>query len=263
MSRLSRHLTAGLLCSLLSAAGGSVQARDLGSQEPLRITLVSLARQSAHPGSDSALKLSVRRAWASDSQAQLCALTLDASGAPVLEGGRFQMRRIQFLRQQGQWRVQHSETRWLPAGGSLDAICPKSGTSASPPTQLAQSGSGDINVALAEMERRPPTAGLPGSLRDLRAEATCPIKPEAPTNVADWKPGRIEAQGRTHLFDAPDHACRMGKHLVQHDKVRIGPTQGAWVQVQYTHPITQVVTVGWLPGQKAIAVDTHLASQAR
>lgn len=270
MSRLPCSLSASLLCCLLGATGVSAHARDLGSNDPLRVTLVSLARQAsqtpAERGTEPAAKLSVRRAWASDAQAQLCALTLDASGAPILEGGRFQVRRILFQRQQGQWRVQRGDTRWLPAGGSLDAVCPKSGSPVSPPTQLARSSSDGINVALAEMERHPPTAGLPGALSELRGEATCPLKPTPSTpapDAASWKPGRIEAEGRTHLFDAPDRACPMGKHLVQHDKVRIGPAQGAWVQVQYTHPLTQVVTVGWLPGQRAIAVDTQLAGSAR
>ena len=265
MSRpLPRALSAALACGLLSTPLISAHARELGAAEPLRVTLVSLARQ-ASSASEAAPKLSVRRAWASTDQAQLCALTLDASGAPVLKGGRFQLRRIQFQRQQGQWRVQRSDTHWLPAGGSLDAACPKSGSSVSPPTQLAKSPSGDINLALAEMERHPPTAGLPGRPSDLRAEATCPLKPASTTpatDVASWRSGRIEAEGRTHLFEAPDRACPMGKHLVQHDKVRIGPTQGAWAQVQYTHPITQVVTVGWLPSQRAIAVDTQVADSA-
>lgn len=266
MSRLPRQLTASVLCALLSATGANVHARDLGSHEPLRIALVSLARQAPSPGVSSAAKLSVRRAWAGDSQALLCALTLDASGAPILDDGRFQLRRIQFQRLRGQWRVQRSETSWLPAGGSLDTACPKPGSPVSTGTQMAKSASSDINLALAEMARHPPTAGLRGAQSDLRAEAPCPVKPSAARadiDATSWKPGRIDAQGRSRLFDAPDRACPMGKHLVQHDKVRIGPSQGAWVQVQYTHPITQVVTVGWLPVHRAITVDTQVAGNSR
>lgn len=266
MSRLHHPLSAGLLGCLLGATGVGSHARELGPSEPLRVTLVSLARQATSSAPEAGGKLSVRRAWATDSLAQLCALTLDAQGRPVLDRGRFQLRRIQFQRQGDQWRVQRSNTSWLPAGGSLDAACPKANGSVTPPTQLARASVTDINVALAEMERHPPTAGLPGALRDQRAEANCPLKATPPVgdaDLADWRAGRIEAEGRTHLFEAPDRACPMGKHLVQHDKVRIGPTQGAWTQVRYTHPITQVVTFGWLPGQRAIAVDTQVAGGAR
>lgn len=277
-SCLPRHLSTTLLCGLLWASGFGVQARELRPAEPLRVTLVSLARQATASSAQTDAKLSVRRAWASDTQAQICALTLDAQGQPVLEKGRFQVRRVQFEReqQQAKWRVQRVDTAWLSADASLDTVCPRardSGNSSgevpnadAPPTHLAKRPKADIDVALAEMARNPPTAGLPGPLSELRAEPTCPLKPTATTattDVASWKPGRIEAEGRTHLFQAPDRACPMGKHLVQHDKVRIGPTQGSWVQVQYTHPITQVVTVGWLPGQRAIAVDTQVAGNSR
>lgn len=264
MSRpLPSALSAALACGLLSAPLIDAHARELSASEPLRVTLVSLARQASATEGGSGTKLSVRRAWATESQAQLCALTLDAAGQPILERGRFQLRRIQFQQHKGQWRVQRSDTSWLPAGGSLDAICPRSEGPVSPPTQLARPPGQDINLALAEMERHPPTAGLPGSLRDQRTEATCPIKASPPTDVSAWRPGRIEGEGRTHLFDAPDRACPMGKHLVHNDKVRIGPSQAGWVQVQYTHPITQVVTVGWLPGQRAITVDTQVAGATR
>ena len=266
MFRLHHSLSASLLGCLLGTIAVSSHARELGSKEPLRVTLVSLARQAASSASDPGAKLSVRRAWATDSRAQLCALALDADGRPVLDQGRFQLRRIHFQHHQGQWRVQRSDTSWLPAGGSLDAVCPKTTEPVTPPTQLARAPSADINLALAEMERRPPTAGLPGALREQRAEISCPFKltpSAAPTDVSSWRAGRIEAEGRTHLFEAPDRACPLGKHLVQHDKVRLGPTQGSWVQVQYTHPITQVVTVGWLPGQRAITVDTQAAGTPR
>lgn len=266
MARLQNPLSAALLGCLLGTTTVGSQARELGSTEPLRVTLVSLARQANVSASEPGTKLSIRRAWATDSVAQLCALTLDAKGHPVLERGRFQLQRIQFQRQKGQWRVQRSDTSWLPAGGSLDAACPKTSDPMTSPTQLAKATPTDINLALAEMERRPPTAGLPGSLRDQRAEASCTLKPTQPVEAADlanWRAGRIEAEGRTHLFTAPDHACPLGKHLVQNDKVRIGPTQGAWTQVRYTHPITQVVTFGWLPGQRAIAVDTQVAGNGR
>ncbi|MBU0916269.1 MAG: hypothetical protein KKD97_07930 [Gammaproteobacteria bacterium] len=266
MARFDRPLSAALLSCLLGTTSAGAHARELATMEPLRVTLVSLARQASSSPSAPGTKLSVRRAWATDSVAQLCALTLDAQGRPVLDRGRFQLQRIQFQRQKGQWRVQRSDTSWLPAGGSLDAACPKTSDPMTSPTQLAKASPTDINLALAEMERHPPTAGLPGSLRDQRAEASCtlkPMQPVEPTDLSQWRVGRIEAEGRTHLFTAPDQACPLGKHLVQNDKIRIGPTQGAWTQVQYTHPITQVITFGWLPSQRAIAIDTQVAGSAR
>lgn len=264
MSRLLHPLSAGLLCALLGTHGAwAAQARELRPNEPLRVTLVSLARQATPLTPDGASRLSVRRAWANDSQARLCALTLDSAGQPVLDRGRFQVRRIHFQRQQGQWQVQRQDTAWLAAGGSLDATCPKPADSVAPPTQLARRVAPSIDVALAEMARNPPTAGLPDAHRERRADARCPLQPGGAVDASEWRPGRIEAEGRTHLFEAPDRACPMGKHLVQHDKVRIGPTQGSWVQVQYTHPITQAVTLGWLPGQRAIAVDLQVAGGSR
>lgn len=264
MSRLPHPLSAGLLCGLLGVASSwGVHARELRPNEPLRVTLVSLARQATPPSQEGAPRLSVRRAWANETQARLCALTLDSAGQPVLDRGRFQVKRIQFQRVHGRWQVQRQDTAWLNAGGSLETACPKPVESSSPATQLAASPAPSIDVALAEMARNPPTAGMPEASRERSADARCPFKPETSADASGWRPGRIEAEGRTHLFEAPDRACPLGKHLVQHDKVRIGPTQGRWVQVQYTHPITQVVTVGWLPGDRAIAVDTQVAGDAR
>lgn len=278
MSRLPRHLTASLLCSLLWATSMASHARELRPAEPLRVTLVSLARQATTPASEPGSKLSVRRAWASDTQAQLCALTLDAQGQPVLDKGRFQLRRVRFERHQATWRVQRVDTAWLAADASLDSACPRArdnpgthGTDA-PPTHLARRPSGGIDVAIADMARHPPTAGLPG------------VRPSAPTKAptqdtahcdgssassamadavaANWPAGQISQVGRSHLFTAPDTTCPMGKHLVQNDKVRIGATRNGWTQVRYTHPITNVVTVGWLPRQKVMSNEAQVASAA-
>lgn len=270
MSRLDLRLSASILGCLLGALGVSSHARELSPKEPLRVTLVSLARQAASSASDPGEKLSVRRAWATDSRAQLCALILDADGRPVLDQGRFQLRRIQFQHQQGQWRVQRSDTSWLPPGGSLDTACPRPGNTVTPPTQAAKAPSSDINLALAEMDRQPPTAGLPGgrpanASRDATREAahcesTSAASAVTDTVAAGWPTGQIGPAGRSHLFAAPDTTCPMGKHLVQNDKVRIGATRNGWTQVRYTHPITNVVTVGWLPRQKVVSNEAQVAS---
>ncbi len=272
MSRLPRHLTASLLCGLLWATTTAAQARELRPSEPLRVTLVSLARQATPPASEPGSKLSVRRAWASDTQAQLCALTLDAQGQPVLDKGRFQLRRVQFERHQAAWRVQRVDTTWLAADASLDAACPRArdgrdtqGTDA-PPTHLAKRTPSGIEVALAEMERNPPTAGLPGGRPADSAKDTAHCEgPAASSTVTDtvaaaWPTGQISPVGRSHLFTAPDSTCPMGKHLVQNDKVRIGATRNGWTQVRYTHPITNVITVGWLPRQKVVQAEAQVAS---
>lgn len=273
MSHLPRLLPSGLLIGLLAASGMAAHARELSSAEPLRVTLVSLARQATSIGPTPGAKLSVRRAWASDSHAQLCALTLDAQGQPVLNDGRFQLRRVRFEQRQGAWRVQHTDTAWLRAGDALDAACPRSGGEVREPTQLAQTtkkASSDIRVAISEMERHPPTAGLPGGrpANTNKADAHCDASPatgnstDGVTNeiAAAWPTGQIAPAGRSHLFTAPDSACPMGKHLVQNDKVRIGATQSGWTQVRYTHPITNVVTVGWLPKQKVAPTQAQVAS---
>ncbi len=271
MSRLPRHLTASLLCSLLWATSiGGAHARELRPAEPLRVTLVSLARQAT--ASEPAAKLSVRRAWASDTRAHLCALTLDAQGQPVLDKGRFLLRRVQFERQQATWRVQRVDTAWLAAEASLDSACPRTrdnpgspGTDA-PPTHLAMRASSGIDVAIAEMVSHPPTAGLPGGRPADAAKDTAhcegPVASSAVTDTmaASWSTGQIGPLGRSHLFTAPDSTCPMGKHLVQNDKVRIGATLNGWTQVRYTHPITNVVTVGWLPRQKVVAGEAQVAS---
>lgn len=274
MSRLPRHLTAGLLCGLLWATSTSTLARELRPAEPLRVTLVSLARQATPSASAPGSKLSVRRAWASDTQAQLCALTLDAQGQPVLDKGRFQLRRVQFERHQAAWRVQRIDTTWLAADASLDAACPRArderdtpGPDA-PPTHVAKRAPAGIDVALAEMARNPPTAGLPGGRPADAARGTAHCEgttaPSAPadTATAAWPAGQIGPAGRSALFTAPNNACPMGKHLVQNDKVRIGATSKGWTQVSYTHPITNVVTVGWLPGQKVMTSEAQVASAA-
>lgn len=275
MSRLPRHLTASLLCGLLWATSMGAHARELRPAEPLRVTLVSLARQATTPASEPGAKLSVRRAWASDNQAQLCALTLDAQGQPVLDKGRFQLRRVQFERHQAAWRVQRVDTTWLTADASLDSACPRArdeprnrDTGASP-THLAKRAPAGIDVAIAEMGRNPPTAGLPaGRPADAsnvtKDTAHCESTTEAgtvtDTVAATWPTGQIGPTGRSHLFTAPSSACPMGKHLVQNDKVRIGATLSGWTQVRYTHPITNVVTVGWLPRQKVIPGEAQVAS---
>ena len=135
-----------------------------------------------------------------------------------------------------------------------------------PPTHLAKRAPSGIEVALAEMERNPPTAGLPGGRPADAAKDTAHCEgttaPSAPadTATAAWPTGQIGPAGRSHLFTAPDNACPMGKHLVQNDKVRIGATRNGWTQVLYTHPITNVVTVGWLPRQKVTANEAQVAS---
>lgn len=270
MSRLPRHLPASLLCGLLWATSLGAHARELRPTEPLRITLVSLARQAtaSEPGS----KLSVRRAWASDTQAQLCALTLDAQGQPVLDKGRFQLRRVQFERNQATWRVQRVDTTWLAADASLDASCPRARDireTDAPPTHLAKRSPGGIDVAFAEMTRNPPTAGVPGGRSANQARDTAHCERDTAsgtvtdTVVGNWPTGLIGPAGRSHLFNAPDGTCPMGKHLIQNDKVRIGATRNGWTQVRYTHPITNVVTVGWLPSQKVSAAEAQVASAAR
>lgn len=272
MSRLPRHLTASLLCGLIWATSTGTHARELRPSEPLRVTLVSLARQATTTAAEPASKLSVRRAWASDTQAQLCALTLDAQGQPVLDKGRFQLRRVQFERQQANWRVQRVDTTWLAADASLDSACPRGRTlrdaddTDTPPTQLAKRTKSGIDVALAEMERNPPTAGLPGgrpadAVKDTaHCEGHAASSTVTDTVAATWPTGQIAPAGRSHLFTAPDSTCPMGKHLVQHDKVRIGATHSGWTQVRYTHPITNVTTVGWLPRQKVTAAEAQVAS---
>jgi len=269
MSKLPRLLPTSLLIGLLAASGMAAHARELRPSEPLRVTLVSLARQATSLGPTAGAKLSVRGAWASESQAQLCALTLDEQGQPVLDDGRFQLRRVRFEQRQGRWRVQHTDTAWLRAGESLDAACPRPAGAMREPTQLAQiekKASTDIRVAIAEMERNPPTAGLPGGRPADQAKDTAQCNSPladgtaTPDMTASWPAGQIGPAGRSHLFTAPDSTCPMGKHLVQNDKIRIGATRNGWTQVRYTHPITNVVTVGWLPHQKIVAAEAQVAS---
>jgi hypothetical protein len=260
MLSLPRALSACLLTGLSWAACIDAHAREVRPSEPLRVTMVSLARQATSTDGNANARLSVRSAWATDSIAQLCALTLNAQGQPVLDRGRFQILRTQFERKQGQWRVQRSDTSWLPAGASLDSVCPKSGGTLEPATQLAKQPAPDINLAIAEMERRPPTAGLPNSLPEVRTNITCPAQAETVPDTSRWQSGRVNADGRSALFKRPDQTCPLGKHLVQNDKVRFGPSKGTWTQVQYTHPITQAITVGWLPTTRVLATDTQVAS---
>lgn len=273
MSRLPRHLTTGLLCGLIWATSFDAHTRELRPSEPLRVTLVSLARQATPSTPEPGGKLSVRRAWASDTQAQLCALALDAQGQPVLDKGRFQLRRVRFERHQATWRVQRIDTAWLAADAPLDLACPRArdnpGNPApgGAPTHLAKVAPGGIDVAIADMARHPPTAGraIQHAAQDsasdkAHCEGHLAASAVTDTVAAGWPTGQIGPAGRSHLFTTPDTTCPMGKHLVQNDKVRIGATRNGWTQVRYTHPITNVVTVGWLPRQKVMANEAQVAS---
>lgn len=277
MPRLPRHLSASLLCGLIWASSVGAHARELRPSEPLRVTLVSLARQAAPATaatSGTGNKLSVRSAWASDAQARLCALTLDAQGQAVIDQGRFQVRRVRFEKHQATWRVQRVDTTWLAPGASLDAACSRPRDNLRPQdadasgTQLARRAPAGINVAIAELERHPPTAGMPNRPQKAKAELAPHCQGIAATNVANetaaanWLAGQVRPAGRSHLFTVPDRTCPMGKHLVQNDRVRIGPTRQGWTQVRYTHPITKVVTVGWLPSQRVGTAEAQLASAA-
>jgi hypothetical protein len=245
MSRLLIAWMTGLLCAGTSA----VSAGELPAGNGTRITLVALARQAATAGLPAAAPLSLRRVWAEGRDAEVCGLAMGRNGRLLLHKGQLQLKRVHLQQgHDGRWAVTRSERFDLAPESLIDNVC------GSPRASEAY-----MLAAIDEMNAHPPTAGIPAPA------VHCEETPATPTAAGDIGPGVVSLPGRSLLHTAPDLGCRMGLHIVGGDKVMILARLPGWAQVRYTHPITGVVTVGWVRGQRvklSAPSDTALAVQA-
>lgn len=230
MSRLIRPLLLGLLCT---ATHSGFAQEPLTTSHPERLAVVSAARQAMTADLPPAERVSLRKVWTSGQAAYVCAVRTDAQGQPLMKQGDQLLERV-VLRRAGQsWQVQRTERLAAPPTVPMDAAC-------------GQRATADVVVAAAiqAMEANPPGAG--------RLSA-------APSEATGALAGVVSAAGRTLLHDAPDLGARMGKHLVGGDKVRIEAQRPGWTRVRYTHPITGVVTVGWVISHRVKSTEVKAA----
>lgn len=233
------------MCALLGGlTHGWAHAQDLAVGAPDRSAVIALARASdsmAAPSQAAGTGWSIRRVWSADGLAVVCAVAVNRQGHVALDAqGQLLMSRVHLSRSAAGWRVTEQDQMPLQASANVRQHCQPRASEA---TMLA---------ALQELSAAPPTAGP--SLSTSRPNE-CPPPPSTDAQ-ADGTPGRVSARGRSLLHNAPDLACRMGKHLVQGDKVLIEAQRPGWARVRYTHPITQVVTVGWIRSPRVAQTST-------
>lgn len=228
MSRLRITLMTGLLW-----AGASLtHARELKASDPVRAALVDLARNTPATGLPADARLTLSRAWVDGSQAKVCALARRADGDLLIQDGRAQMKRVHLRKTGSKWDVERAERIVIGQKMTIDTACQQ------------RSAEAVMADAIRILEAHPPTAGIKPSAP--LASATCQKAPLRELRTQPSGPGVVALAGRSLLHTAPDANCLMGKHIVEGDKVVIlGHTPG-WTQVRYTHPLTGVITEGWL-----------------
>lgn len=66
--------------------------------------------------------------------------------------------------------------------------------------------------------------------------------------VADWQAGRrVAGKDRLYFHSAPSHACRLREtFVVRGDKLQALFEYGTFTEVQYTHPRTGRISLGWV-----------------
>ncbi|HEX5356462.1 MAG TPA: hypothetical protein VFW93_09595 [Aquabacterium sp.] len=247
MSRLFIPLMTGLLW----AVSPLTQARELSQRDPVRATLVDLARNTPASGLPDDSRITLSRAWVDGTQAKVCAVARQANGDLLIQDGRLQMKRVQLSKRGTRWGVDRAERLVLGPKMTIDTACQQR----SPDAIMAD--------AIKVLEDHPPTAGI----KTGQPSAT-PACHDTSTGSGDSKPpgpGVVAMPGRSLLHTAPDQGCLMGKHIVEGDKVAILAQLPGWTQVRYTHPLTGVITTGWLKSERVkagIAADpgrTHTA----
>lgn len=233
MFRLPKVFALGLLCA--SPALCAAQGAQMGEPAPLavgeRMALVSAARLAMAGGLQANERLSLRKVWTDGQTAQVCAVRTDAQGQPMVKQGDQLLNRALLQKTGHTWRVAHTERLAVSQSVSMDLACgPQAGAD-----QV-------VAAAIDAMATHPPGAGQ-----------------QTPLN----QPGVVAASGRSLLHTQPDSAYRMGQHLVRGDKVVTEARSRGWSRVRYTHPITGVVTVGWLSSQRlADAVQTSTSTSS-
>lgn len=228
MSRLLITLMTGLLW-----AGASLTyARELKASDPVRASLVDLARNTPASGLPADSRLTLSRAWVGGSQAKVCALARRADGDLLIQDGRAQMKRVQLRKLGSKWDVERAERIEIGPKMTIDTACQQ------------RSAEAVMADAIRILEAHPPTAGIKPPVP--LASATCQKAPLRELRTQPSGPGVVALAGRSLLHTAPDANCLMGKHIVEGDKVAILGHVPGWTQVRYTHPLTGVITEGWL-----------------
>lgn len=219
-----------LLTSLSAlACWGSVRAAtpELPRSAPLRATLIELAREAEVAALPADTRLSMSLAWRHGEQAKVCGVARRPDGELLLQDGRLQLKRV-ILRQDGaRWHVARAERVTTGASGSIEEACGET------PRAVT------LAAALRELEAHPPGAGR-------SPQPACRSTAPSPNPDTPGRPGHVSQPGRSLLHSAPDLACYMGRFIVNGDKVKLLAQVMDWTLVRYTHPITQVTTVGWL-----------------
>jgi hypothetical protein len=274
MSRLLIPLMTGLLW-----AGSSLTyARELELGDPVRTSLMDLARDTTVPGLPSESRMTFSRVWADSTQARLCALATRLDGDLLIKDGQLLMKRVHFRKHGAKWDIERSERVAVPADQSVETACMQRA-----PAETV------MTAAIKEMDAHPPGAGsaakrvteasaapaISGSTTAAKtalpaAKATsttaltvasaspsitrtgatrCNAEPEQ-VSTESTGPGMVGLPGRSLLYTAPDQSCRSGKFIVSGDKVAILARVPGWTRVRYTHPLTGIVTMGWVTSDR-------------
>lgn len=244
--------------SLLSAACATTCARELGAKDPVRASLISLAREAPVEGLPADARLSFSLAWVDGAQGKVCAAARSANGDLLIQDGRLQLKRVLLQKRGSRWAVERAEHLVLEHDQSIVDACEHR----APDTQLA--------AALKELDKNPPTAGIRTvpAARPVAHAANSPMANQAPCVDAEPSrassqpsgPGVVSLPGRSLLHFAPDLACFMGKHIVGGDKVQILAHVPGWTRVSYTHPITHVTTQGWVKSERVKLDERSVSS---
>lgn len=232
MSRLRITLMTGLLW----AGSPLTHARELKASDPVRASLVDLARSTPTPGLPADARLTLSRAWVDGQQAKVCALARRADGDLLIQDGRAQMKRVHLRKMGSKWDVERAERIVVGPKMTIDTACQQ------------RSAEAVMADAISTLETHPPTAGIkpPAPL----ASATCQEATLHRVTTQPSSPGVVAQAGRSPLHTAPYATCLLGKHIVEGDKVMILGQVPGWTQVRYTHPLTHVVTQGWLQSER-------------
>jgi len=232
MSRLLIPLMTGLLW----AGSSALHARELHVGDPVRTSLVDLARNTPTAGLPADSRLSLSRAWVEGSQAKVCSLARSAGGDLLVQHGQLQIKRVELRQRGSQWLVERSERIAMGPNKSMDTACGQ------------QSSEAIMSAAIRMLEDHPPAAGLKAKVSRVSTNCHEPEPTDATMQPAG--PGLVSLPGRSLLHTAPDLSCFMGKHIVGGDKVMVLAQIPGWTRVRYTHPLTGAVTVGWLKSER-------------
>lgn len=230
------HLRVVLITGMLWIGMGHSQARPLALGDPVRTTLVALARATPAEGLPTHAGLTLSRAWVTGASAQVCALSRERNGDLLIRDGQLQVKRVHFRKRGLRWDVAQAEYIALQADTSFDQACKQ----APPDTLMAD--------AIRMIHSHPPAAGI--QAEKAVSSAHCNTADTAQAIAAPSGQGVVSSPGRSLLHTAPRIDCYMGKFVVKGDKVAVISHRPGWTLVRYVHPITDVLTVGWLKSHR-------------